>query len=164
MGHNTALTMPDTAEDLKEFMRRFPQGVTVVTARGPIGTTVSSFISVSLSPPLILIALDSNSRTGKVIRETGLFAVNLLSEEMASISETFAHKPHAERFLNIPQGFTENGLPIIDGIIGYMECRLRDILGAGDHNLYIGEVLTARVLNDKLPLVYHMRKYTSVRV
>jgi flavin reductase (DIM6/NTAB) family NADH-FMN oxidoreductase RutF len=158
-----AWTMPDTAEDLKEFMRRFPQGVTVVTAKGPIGTTVSSFISVSLSPPLILIALDNNSRTGKVIRETSLFAVNLLSEEMASISETFAHKPHAERFLNIPHLFTGNGLPIINGIIGYMECKLRDIFGAGDHTLYLGEVLSARVLSDKLPLVYHMRRYTGVR-
>ncbi len=156
--------MAGLAEGLKEFMRLFPQGVTVVTARGPIGTTVSSFIPVSLNPPLILVALDSNSGTGKVIRETRLFAVNLLSEEMAGISESFAHKPHPERFLNTPHIFSEHGLPIIEGVIGYIQCRLWRLYEAGDHTLYLGEVFSTNILNDKPPLIYYRRRYTGVRV
>lgn len=157
----------DIGEGLKEFMRRFPQGVTVVTTNGrggPSGVTVSSFISVSLKPPLVVIALDNLSETGRKIMDTGLFAVNLLSEGMSGISEVFAHKPHSERFQMVSYRLSETGLPIIEGVIAVMFCSLHAAYRVGDHTLYVGKVLSINLLNDKPPLVYYKRGYTGLKV
>ncbi|MEM4417070.1 MAG: flavin reductase family protein, partial [Nitrososphaerota archaeon] len=157
----------DIGEHLKEFMIRVPQCVTVVTAvgmDGPIGATVSSFTSVSLRPPLVLIALDNLSETGRIIMERGLFAVNLLSEYMSELSEKFAYKPYSERFRNVSYGLSEAGLPVIEGVIAVMECRLRTTYRPGDHTLYVGEVMSVTILEEKPPLVYYLRGYTGLKV
>jgi flavin reductase (DIM6/NTAB) family NADH-FMN oxidoreductase RutF len=155
----------DLQKALKETMRAYPQGVTVVTARGPDGfkgITVSSFISVSLEPPLILISIAIDSENYDVFRDAHEFAVNFLADDQKPVSDRFAGRLRInDRFDGIGFKFESTTAPIIDGARAFIECRSKAVHHEGDHSLIIGEVVNARKLNDKNPLVYQNQQYTT---
>ena len=78
----------------RRALGQFATGVTVVTTRDaaghPLGLTVSAFCSVSLHPPLVLVCVDHRSEANAGMRESGLFAVNVLAEEQEDVSRRFA--------------------------------------------------------------------------
>ena len=81
------------SEQLRQTMRAWTSGVTVVTAThagARHGMTVSSFTSVALDPPLIIISLQVNSRTHALISQARSFAVTVLSADQQEISDRFA--------------------------------------------------------------------------
>jgi flavin reductase (DIM6/NTAB) family NADH-FMN oxidoreductase RutF len=145
-------------------MRNFPQGVTVVTyssESGFEGVTVSSFTSISLEPPLILISLAKGTKSNMLLSLQDYFAVNLLAEDQKSVSDRFAGRDDIEeRFRGIKYSLTSRKLPIIAGSVAYLECRKYRWEDAGDHDIVLGEVLDGAVLNSKMPLVYHRQQYT----
>ncbi len=146
-------------------MRVYPQGVTVVTfdaEDGPKGLTVSSFTSVSLNPPLVLVSIAKGSALHGVISETKSFAVNFLADDQKSVSDRFAGRIQMkDRFdgLGFKKGST--GCPIIDGVRVAIECRTWRTFDGGDHTLLVGEVVSSRVLSSKKPLVYYSQQYTT---
>lgn len=158
--------MDGIAEILKSFMRNFPQGVTVVTyssEKGFGGITVSSFTSISLEPPLILISLAKGTESYRSISEQDFFAVNLLAEDQKSVSDRFAGRDGVkERFSGIKYDLSERKLPVITGSVAYLECRKYRQEDAGDHDILLGEVLGGRILNSKMPLIYYRQQYTSL--
>ncbi|MEM2236866.1 MAG: flavin reductase family protein [Candidatus Caldarchaeum sp.] len=152
--------------DLREFMRRVPQCVTVVStfhAGAPHGMTVSSFTSVSLEPPLILVALEKSATTCRVILESKRFAVNLLGQKQSSLSDSFAYLGHYERFTKTKYKIEKNVYPVLEGVIGVLMCVLESVYEAGDHLLLIGRVEEAKICSDELPLVYVYRQYYTVK-
>jgi flavin reductase (DIM6/NTAB) family NADH-FMN oxidoreductase RutF len=155
----------DLQQALKETMRAYPQGVTVVTAKGPDGfkgITVSSFISVSLKPPLILVSIAINSENYDVFRDADEFVVNFLADDQKFVSDRFAGRLRLnDRFDGIGFKFELTTAPVIDGVRAFIECRSRGVHDEGDHSLIIGEVVNARKLNDKNPLVYQNQQYTT---
>lgn len=150
---------------LKQAMRAFPQGVTVVTTKapdGPRGITVSSFTSVSLEPPLVLISIAKTSALHDAFRNCEAFSVNFLADDQKSVSDRFAGRVDAKnRFEGIK--FTEgsNGCPIIEGVRAVIECRTWKVNEGGDHSIILGEVVAAKALNSKRPLVYYAQQYTT---
>jgi len=150
---------------LKQVMRVFPQGVTVVTAeseKGPKGITVSSFTSVSLDPPLILISISKGSAFDKLLRDAKSYAVNLLADDQRSVSDRFAGRTrHEDRFEGISHAKGVTGSPIIAGARAVIECKQWKVYEGGDHSILIGEVVNAKVLNSKRPLVYYSQQYTT---
>jgi flavin reductase (DIM6/NTAB) family NADH-FMN oxidoreductase RutF len=150
---------------LKQVMRVYPQGVTVVTSAapdGPVGLTVSSFTSVSLDPPLVLISIAKSSGLHRVLKEAKAYAVNFLADDQKSVSDRFAGRTRAtNRFEGI--GFTKGatGSPIIAGARAVLECRAWKAYEGGDHSILIGEVVSAKALNSKRPLVYYSQQYTT---
>src|SRR5215469_5655910 len=87
--------MPLTPSDFRTTMARFATGVTVVTTtldHAYFGLTVNAFCSVSLSPPLILVSLDLRSQTYASLRQSGVFAVNVLTREQEPLALRFARK------------------------------------------------------------------------
>jgi len=154
-----------TQEGLKQAMRIYPQGVTVVTfADGNHlgGVTVSSFTSVSLSPPLVLVSISKGSALHDAMTRSKSFAVNFLADDQRSVSDRFAGRvPVANRFegLGYKKGVT--GSPIIDGARAVIECKFWRTYEGGDHSIFIGEVVEARALNSKRPLVFYSQQYTS---
>jgi 3-hydroxy-9,10-secoandrosta-1,3,5(10)-triene-9,17-dione monooxygenase reductase component len=153
-------------EALKEFMRRVPQCVTVVTSYKdgePHGMTVSSFTSVSANPPLVMVALERNTRTCRVVSETGFYAVNLLSHLQMEVSENFAYTPHDTRFEKVAYRVEGGRFPVIDGVLAVLFCRVVKQVEAGDHVLYIGEVMGSETYMDDKPLVYLNRRYWTVK-
>ncbi|MFN8373480.1 MAG: flavin reductase family protein, partial [Anaerolineae bacterium] len=156
---------------LRMTMRSWASGVTVVTAAHEdkrVGVTVSSFTSVSLTPPLILVCLYKNTEATKTILDAGHFAVSILGEGQSEVSEQFAGHAkslpeNVDRFYNIAVSSQVTGSPILDDAVGWFDCRIQAVHEGGTHWIVIGEVLAAgRRDENAQPLVYFNRGYRSI--
>lgn len=163
--------MSDPASAIRALMRRAPQLVTVVTAggpEGPRGITVSSFIPVSLEPPLVLVSIMNSARAHPAIA-AGSFRVHLLAADQADVSGHFA-KPGLDstdqfggRFAEAVKGEGVEDSPRISGCIGWLACATVGSYVEGDHTLFIGKVTEGRVDRaDAPPLLYYDRGYREV--
>ena len=166
------------SEALRLVLRRFATGVAVVTTwagERPWGTTVNSFGSVSLRPPLVLVAFDSGRRIVPALRTTGRYAVNVLGEGERALADCFAGGPRPADDAragesvdrdemcgaNWHQGTT--GMPILDDAIASFECTVVDVHSAGDHDLYIARVDAAAAVGDQtFPLLYYSGRYLRI--
>lgn len=129
----------------KEVVGQFATGVTVVTTgyQGKVaGITVNTFCSVSLNPPLILVCIDSISHTLPLIRESGCFAVNILSSEQEELSRCFAgaSQERYEYFCNAAYSEAATGAPILDGTLAFIDARVVAEYPGGDHVIFLGQV------------------------
>ncbi len=152
-------------EELRKVMRVYPQGVTVVSFRKDntfYGITVSAFTSISLEPPLIMISISKQSKIHDLIIEAEYFVVNFLAEDQKIVSDIFAGRVNViNRFEVVKYFFDITGCPIIKGVRAYLECKKYKVYDGGDHSIILGEVINAKKLNDKPPLVYYMQQYTT---
>jgi flavin reductase (DIM6/NTAB) family NADH-FMN oxidoreductase RutF len=127
------------AHELRNAMGRFATGVTVVTTthRDLIhGMTANGFLSVSLRPPLVLVSL-GRCRMSEMLPRTGRYGVSVL----ASDQEMFAAHFAGQRVSPVDPEFVWRGeLPLLDGALAHVGCRVVDVHPAGDHVLWIGEV------------------------
>jgi len=127
---------------LRKACGHFVTGVAVITSGAgarATGTTVNSFTSVSLSPPLVLFCLHKDSRLRPVLEESTTFAVNLLASPQGQIAWAFAGRQTAVVH-DFPHYLSSGGLPILDGALAFLGCRLVNELDGGDHSIYLGEV------------------------
>jgi flavin reductase (DIM6/NTAB) family NADH-FMN oxidoreductase RutF len=153
------------SEALRGVMRVFPQGVVVVTAAAPggepRGITVSSFTSVSLTPPLVLICILKEAQAHEAIDEAGSFVVNILAEDQGALSDHFARTKltSAEQFRTVSYRKQDGSAPLLDGCLGYLECKVVDRIAQADHTLFIGEVQSGNGAEDGKPLVFFSRQY-----
>ena len=146
-------------------MGAFPTGVAVVTALrpdgSPLGLTVNSLTSVSLSPLLLLVCIDHSSASHKAILESGGFAVNLLGDGDADISDIFARAGRDQRFEGLGWEGGVTGSPILDRALGWIDCRVHQTHVAGDHTIVVGRVEDFQ-LRSGTPLVYHRGRYARL--
>jgi flavin reductase (DIM6/NTAB) family NADH-FMN oxidoreductase RutF len=154
--------------ELRRIFGNYATGVTVVTCRAgnrTHGITVNSFTSLSLDPPLVLICIDRKTIAWGMIPEAGTFAVNVLSEHQRSLCDYFAKRlapdPDNE-FAGIPHDVGETGAPIIPGALAVFECRLTKSYPGGDHDIFVAEVLSARVLSNERPLLFHRGQFPKL--
>jgi len=148
----------------REAMSRFASGVTVVTARrghARFGLTASSFASVSLEPPLVLVCVSKALQAHEVIEESGAFAVNILGVDQLEAALRFAGlKPEfPDRFEGFGWTAGVTGSPLLEGSVASLDCRLHASHPGGDHTIYVGEVLTAALTSDRPPLLYQKRRW-----
>jgi flavin reductase (DIM6/NTAB) family NADH-FMN oxidoreductase RutF len=150
-------------ESFTETFSQVPQAVTVVTTKNgddsAHGTTVSAFCSLSVDPPLLLVALDRSSDLLKLLRTTMRFGVNLLSGDQAEVGLTCAKKG-ADKFEAV-SWTDEHGLPRIDGTAAWLECEVQELLPGGDHVIVVG-LVTACKTEEAEPLVYHRRRFLQL--
>jgi flavin reductase (DIM6/NTAB) family NADH-FMN oxidoreductase RutF len=152
-------------EALRLVMRNWATGVTVVTTEldgGRHGMTVSSFTSVSLAPPLVLVSLERVTQTHRLLEQSGFFAVTVLSEDQQAVSDRFAgRQPDGEeRFAGLETFTLVSGAPLIRGGLAYFDCRVVSTFSAGTHTVFIGEVLVVQGgEHTAAPLLYHDRDY-----
>ena len=152
-----------------ELFRRacalFPTGVAVLSTRGadgtPHGLTVNAFCSLSLTPPLVLVAIDRVCSLLETFEKSGHFALNFLSQSQRDLSIRFSEIPEG-RFTGVSWSPGADGAPLIDGVIGSIECRTTRIIDAGDHRALIGEVVAASV-GEGDPLVFFRSMYTMIQ-
>jgi len=142
----------------------FPTGVAVLTTRAsdgtPHGLTVNAFCSLSLNPPLVLVAVDRICSVLETFEKSGHFAINFLSEGQQNLSVRFSELPEG-RFTGVSWTPGAEGAPLIQGAIGSVECRTRQVIDAGDHRALIGEVIAANV-GEGDPLVFFRSGYTAL--
>jgi len=148
-------------ELFREVFGRFVTGVAVITSTGAGGTggmTGNALCSLSLEPLLVLVCFENDARTLPIVREAGRFAVNVLSSEQEPLAAVFASKlPEAEKLEGVSHRL-ESGLPIIDDVLAWAICDLRDLIAGGDHTIAIGEVV-AMGLGSGEPLVWFGGRY-----
>jgi flavin reductase ActVB len=152
--------MPVDSTAFRQCLGQFASGVTVVTTlgrEGPLGLTVSSFCSVSLDPPLVLVCIDNRSETHEGFESSKLFGVSILAEGQDAWSTRFAFAGE-EKFSGVALDRGEHGIPLIPGALAQLECRVTASLPGGDHTIYVGEVLRL-VTSPGRPLLYHASTY-----
>ena len=152
---------------LRDVMARLPAGVVVVSARlegGFRGMTVSSLVSVSLAPPLVLVALEAETATLAAVVASGAFNVSLLARAQEFLADQLAGRAPAvdPTWRTVPHHLGANGLPLIDGCAAWLECRLVEARPAGDHHVCLGEV-TAATPGSGDPLVLWDRSFWTLR-
>ena len=131
--------------DGREFRRvlgHYPTGVTVVTAAcpgGPDGLTIGSFTSVSLDPPLVSFCAGHDSDSWAQMRDVGSFCVNVLSDDQADLSGTFASRT-GDKFRDVSTRVEATGAPVIEGCLAWIDCRVETVHVAGDHDIVVGRV------------------------
>ena len=156
------------ADILRQVMRRWSTGVTIVTAQHQgirHGMTVSSFTSVSLQPPIVLVALEQSTRTHALVSTTGFFGISILSTEQKAISECFAGQEcdDEDRFAGLETHSLVSGAPLIAGGLAYLDCHVVARFVSGNNTLFIAEVLAAQAGENKSPLIYFDRKYRQLQ-
>lgn len=144
----------------KEALRQWVAGVTIITTahNGELrGMTASSFTSVSLEPHLILIAIAESASPHALIKQSGIFAANILHIGQVAWAKRFAGMTPeiTDRFFDINYTTAETGAPILPDIIGWVDCRVHSTHKAGDHAIFVGEVVAAQGIGEKPPLLYY---------
>jgi flavin reductase (DIM6/NTAB) family NADH-FMN oxidoreductase RutF len=125
----------------------------------PHGTTVSAFCSLSLSPPLVLIALDVRSELLALVRDAGVYAINVLASDQQDLAQKFARKG-PDKFDGVGWAL-EHDVPRLDGAASWVVCRLEDLLPGGDHVIAVGHVVHAEA-RDAEPLLYRRRGFGTL--
>jgi len=132
--------MAISTEVFRKIMGLFATGVTVITARTragqPWGFTVNSFTSVSLEPPLVLFCVGKGSDSFPVVEQAEYFAVNYLAEAQEEISRRFALRG-ADRFAGLRYREGAHRTPLLEGCLGFVECRKVAAHVAGDHTIIL---------------------------
>jgi flavin reductase (DIM6/NTAB) family NADH-FMN oxidoreductase RutF len=146
------------ASRFRQVMGHFCTGVTIVTAADagePLGLTLQSFTSLSLDPPLISLAVGRGSATWPRIRDVGAFAVNILTEDQEALCRRFASSG-GEKFTGVGWKASTTGAPVLDDVLGWVDCRLEAEHDAGDHIIAIARVVDLGVNDDHgTPLLFY---------
>lgn len=152
---------PVTSEQFRRACGRFATGVTIASvldAQGmPHGLTVSSFTSVSLEPPLLLICLGHAVACIDLFRASEYFGINILAEDQQALSERFARKGQ-DRFNGLAWHAGIFGVPLLDRTLATIECAVHQRFVSGDHDIFVAEMVGMQVSEGE-PLIYYGSRY-----
>ena len=159
--------MPVDSETLRVAMRGWASGVTIVTALAggeAHGMAVTSFTSVSLEPPLVLVCIEQSTRTHRLIQASGAFAVSVLEQNQREWSDRFGGRDteNTDRFEGVPTFTSLTGAPILANHMAYFDCVVSEAHPAGTHTIFVGNVLAAKLANGRSPLVYWHQGYHKI--
>jgi flavin reductase (DIM6/NTAB) family NADH-FMN oxidoreductase RutF len=139
-------------------MSRWATGVAVVTSRddsGSRGATTNALTSLSLDPLLVLVALNHSSNTLQTLRNARRFCINVLASDQEEIARRFATKASGEEKLAGVAHELVDGLPVLEGIVGWLACDLDEELEGGDHTIVLGRPVAAGTDPEASPLVFY---------
>lgn len=158
----------ETAFDTKAFRQalgQFPTGVCIVTAKAQgqrLGMTVSSFNSLSLTPPLVLFSIDRKAASLPLWEKAEAYAVNVLAENQTDLSNRFARSlANKWEAISYSDGFLDS--PLLPGVTAVFECAAHARHDGGDHMLFIAQVKRFRAHGDRLPLVFGKGRYAALQ-
>ncbi|GGM05785.1 flavin reductase [Dactylosporangium sucinum] len=151
-------------DTFRSVLAQWPSGVSVVTTAVPDGwhgMTASSFSSVSLDPPLILVCLNRRIHTHRLIETSGVFAVSILAKDQTMIGRRFAGQEAGvtDRFAGSPWQTRVTGAPVLTDAVGWMDCRVVHAHEGGDHTIFVGHVVAASTERVVAPLLFHSRAW-----
>lgn len=135
--------------------------VTTTLEGEPTGTTVSSFASLSIDPPMVVFALDNRGAMIDRLRVTGRVGINILAGEQHPIATLFAQHGRPRRFAGLAW-HDDHGLPRLDGVASWLRCEELTLVPGGDHTVVLGTVAAAETCGDS-SLGYYLRQFRDVR-
>ncbi|MGV8845846.1 flavin reductase family protein [Tessaracoccus sp.] len=148
--------------DFREAMAHVSAPVTVITTvvdGVPYGSTVSAFASLSVNPPMVLLALDNRGALIHHVRASGRIGINVLSSAQAGLAVRFATRGLPDRFADV-EWHLDDGLPRIDGATAWLRCDQITFEPGGDHTVMLGTVSAAET-TDVDGLTYYQRRFGS---
>lgn len=156
-------TMTIDTATFRSTLGKYPTGVSIVTsaddAGRPVGgMTAGTFTSVSLDPPLVAFLPAKSSSSWPLIEETGRFCINVLSAAQEGLCKAFSVSG-SDKFAGVDWTPSPSGLPVLDGVVMWVDCALRDVIDAGDHVIALGEVTNMGTVREADPLVFHAGKF-----
>jgi flavin reductase (DIM6/NTAB) family NADH-FMN oxidoreductase RutF len=146
----------DTA-DFRDALSRWASGVTIVACRvddSVVATTVSAFTSLSLDPPLVLIALGPNATVLPFLQPSASFGISVLADDQRRLATVFA-----DPFPVGASPFPDDGDPVIRDSVLTLACTVREVAAGGDHHIVIAAVERVAGVSDAPALVRFRRKY-----
>ncbi|MDI3316781.1 MAG: flavin reductase family protein [Bacillota bacterium] len=158
--------MEISPEAQRRAMGHFATGVAVLTVPSsvgePRGITVNSLTSLSLDPPLILVAIDRRSPLHRALAEAGHFALGILRHDQEAISRHFASQPGGLlRPGDLEAG--PHGLPLVAEALATLICRRVQSFPGGDHTIFVGQIEEARTAPEEAdPLLYFRGRYLAL--
>jgi flavin reductase (DIM6/NTAB) family NADH-FMN oxidoreductase RutF len=150
--------------ELRNALGHFATGITVVTTVHEdltYGMTANGFLSVSLGPPLVLVAADNRTQWHRKVSQSRRYGVSILSEEQGMLSDHFAGR-NGEEDLEVPFMW-QNGMPLLEGAIAHFVCQVVDAHPAGDHTLHIAEIEYLHCQGGA-PLLFYTGTYEGLEV
>jgi flavin reductase (DIM6/NTAB) family NADH-FMN oxidoreductase RutF len=147
----------------RKIMGQFATGVTVVTtggAAGSHGLTANAIASLSLDPPLVLVAVEKRAHSLEYLKKNQCFAVNILRLDQEEISRRFA-TPGPKDFVGVSTKTAVTAAPILTDCLAFVDCRVVAILPGGDHEIFVGEILAGEH-NGGEPLLYYGGGYVRL--
>lgn len=144
------------AAALKQTAGAFPSGVTVITTvQGirPVGMTVSSFTSVSVDPPLVLVCVDRRASCLPAFRIDAPMGVNVLGCQQGPLARVFASRGE-DRFADVRYRSGPHGVPLLEGTAAWLSTHITRIYDGGDHQILVARVHAVH-RSDTPPLLYH---------
>ncbi|MEX2560681.1 MAG: flavin reductase family protein [Pirellulales bacterium] len=148
------------ADAQRRVMGYLATGVTVVTSRVGdelCGMTANAVTSLSLDPPLVLVAVDKRAAFHACLKAGGGFAVNVLSVEQEDLSRRFATSGLKD-FSDLDWTEAASGAAVFSDALAWVDCRLVEVLPGGDHDIFIGEILAGDA-REGSPLLFYRGKY-----
>ena len=155
------------SDQLREAMRAWVSGITIVTANyagEQHGMTVSSFTSIAIEPPMIIVALQTGTRTHKLVTKSKFFAATILASSQQEISDRFAGRiaDSEDRLAGIETETLVSKAPFIKGGLAYFDCRVTQATPVGDNTLFLAEVIAAQSNYPGQPLIYYNTNYQNL--
>lgn len=150
--------------ELRRGFAAFPSGVTVLAGlaeHGPVGMAVSSFVPVSLSPPLVSVCVQRTSTTWPVLRDLPRIGISVLAEHQGQISTQLAART-GDRFAGVPWHLGDRGTVLIGAAAAWFTCSIADEVRAGDHDIIVLAVHDLSAHHDA-PLVFHGSDYRRLQ-
>jgi len=154
-------------QDFRDVMARLAASVVVISARlgtGFRGLTATSLVSISAEPPMVLVSLERSTVTRNAVLETKAFNVSVLTRSQEFVAERFAGRAPAvaASWNEVPHHLGSNGIPLIDGCVAWLECKLAQVHEAGDHDICVADVENA-IKGSGEPLILWDRSFWSLR-
>ena len=154
-------------DDFKAALSCWASGVCVVTTNADgmlYGLTVSSFSSLSLDPPLVLVCVANTNRMPAMIEQSRAFAVSILARGQERASSYFARSGRLPTpdFVEIDGAWASCDQPVVKDAMAHLVCELHHLLPEGDHTVVIGRVVEAVSRPGHEPLLYFRRSYRTV--
>lgn len=151
-------------KEINGTFKKITNGVFIITTKcgnKVNGMTAAWVTRVSFTPPMVSVSIGKTRFSHNLIKEGGVFAVNILKEGQVDIGKHFGFQSgrNVDKFANIPFDTKATGSPILKDIAGYLDCKVVSSCDAGDHTIFVGEVLDAWADKDAKPLVYHTKDF-----
>lgn len=157
--------MQPDPEQFRNVLAQWSTGVVVATTVGSggewHGITATSFASVSLEPPLVLVCVSRSLVFRALVEQSGVFAINILSRDQVRLGRLFAGllPEVTDRFAGLDCATGPSGSPLLPGAMGWLDCRVWQAYDGGDHLIFVGEVLAGGHTVGRPPLLYHDRHW-----
>ncbi|TQC50589.1 flavin reductase [Rhodococcus sp. WS4] len=148
----------------RTVLGQFCTGVTIITTIDdgePVGFACQSFAALSLEPPLVLFCPTKTSRSWAAIERSGIFCVNVLSEEQQSTCARFGSRD-PDKFAGIDWTESPLGSPILTGSLAHIDCSLESVHDGGDHWVAFGRVSSLSEIREERPLLFYRGQYTGI--